>query len=190
MVAHKPNSPPEPHGPEDGPTVANHSEAGFSSRLQSCLTATNIAATLLILVGLLRAISYVTNNDAIDVLGRATAAAPRPIVFVNNVDLRCSFYAETTSGKVVAGSYGPGLMQKIRGPMWRRYIFFRAMVSIPSHPEEIERLFMILRYGMCTDHTLAEDLGIDEAIRRFRFVRWHARAPSATTAASDVMCEE
>ena len=190
MASHQSNASGEKNRTGNGSSVTPSDASGSSFRLASCLNATNAAATLLIFVGLLRAFGYMSDSKSIDALGYATVASPQPVVFINSADRRCSFSAVTESGKVVSQSYGPGLMQRIRGPMWRRFIYFKALTSIPSEPHEVKKVHAILKYGICTDRSLAEDLGIHEPIRRFRSVRWHARDPSATTATAEVQCEE
>ena len=166
------------------------SHAAMSCRLASSRGATNVAAAVLTFIGLLGPIGYLTGISRIANLGRVTAASPLPLVFVGAAEWRCSLSVTLQSGRDVERPCERGLLDQIRGPFWRRYIYFRALGQPRGGRKQSKEQVAILEYGMCSHRGLASDLGIDELVRRLVVFRWSAVTPSVARSPSFVMCGE
>lgn len=109
---------------------------------------------LIIIIGFLQTIGFLTKIKPIRNLGIVTAASPLPIVFteVKGVETFASDFffrwndssAETQEVKIT-----PELYSKLRGPYNRRNIFGAAIAYGPVLPEEVWG--PILNYGLCND---------------------------------------
>jgi hypothetical protein len=109
---------------------------------------------LIVLVGLLQPIGYLTNIKLIRSLGVVSASSPLPIVFteVKGVETFASdFYLEWLNkhNQTELIRITPKLYSKLKGPYNRRNIFGAAIAYGPVLPEQIWG--PVINYGLCKD---------------------------------------
>lgn len=117
---------------------------------------------LVLLLGSLQLIGYLTGIKPIRALGQAICTAPLPIVFteVRGVETFASdFYIQynDTLGEVHAELITPAMYSKLSGPYNRRNIYGAAISYGPVLPDSLWGA--VLNYGTCTG-TLKQELGI------------------------------
>lgn len=117
---------------------------------------------IIITIGFLQTIGYLTKIKPIRDLGVVTAASPLPIVFteVRGVETYASdFYfrwgKDNTSKKKI--KITPALYSKLKGPYNRRNIYGAAIAFGPVLPKKIWD--PVLSYGLC-NNVLTDELGI------------------------------
>lgn len=118
---------------------------------------------LVVIIGLLQIIGYVTKIQSIRNLGIVTCASPLPIVFteVKGVETFASdFYLRWTddNSKEREVKITPALYSKFKGAYNRRNIYGAAISYGPVLPEEIWK--QVLQYGLCND-ILSSELGVN-----------------------------
>lgn len=126
------------------------------------MTIRKVLYLVVISIGFLQTIGYVTNIKPIRSLGVITCASPLPIVFteVKGVETFASdFYMvwENENGTQEKRKITPEIYSKIKGPYNRRNVFGAAIAYGPILPKQV--LNPILEYGICTG-TLREELEI------------------------------
>jgi len=109
---------------------------------------------LIIIIGFLQTIGYLTKIKMIRDLGVVTAASPLPIVFteVEGVETFASdFYLQWTNSnnEKEEVQITPALYSKLKGPYNRRNIYGAAIAYGPVLPGKIWD--PILNYGLCND---------------------------------------
>jgi len=116
---------------------------------------------LVVLIGTLQIIGYLTKTKVIRDLGVITAASPLPIVFteVKGVETFASdFHLVWKDGsKEKTVQITPELYSKLKGPYNRRNVFGAAIAYGPVLPEQVWK--PILNYGVC-EGILEKELGI------------------------------
>jgi hypothetical protein len=117
---------------------------------------------IVISIGLLQTIGYLTKIKIIRDIGVVTTASPLPIVFteVKGVETFASdFYLLWTNdqNEQEEVKITPALYSKLKGPYNRRNIFGAAIAYGPVLPKKIWD--PILNYGLC-ENILSEELGI------------------------------
>ena len=118
---------------------------------------------IVIAIGLLQTIGYLTQIEIVRNLGILTSASPLPIVFteVKGVEgFAADFYfqwdkAESKTEKI---KITPQLYAKLKGPYNRRNIFGAAIAGGPMLPKTMWN--PILNYGLCQD-ILTNELELD-----------------------------
>lgn len=118
---------------------------------------------LVLLIGFLQIIGYLTQVKAIRSLGVLSASSPLPIVFteVRGVETFASdFYIRYTdeNGEKQEVQITPEMYSKFSGPYNRRNIYGAAISYGLVLPEELWK--PVLTYGLCNG-VLQEELGID-----------------------------
>ena len=121
---------------------------------------------VIVLIGFLHIIGYLSGVKVIRSIGAITAASPLPIVFteVKGIETFASdFYLtwtnEDNSKEEILMT--PALYSKIKGPYNRRNVFGAAIAYGPVLPKEIYE--PILNYGLCKNVLEEElDLKIDK----------------------------
>jgi len=111
-----------------------------------------IIYSMIVLIGLLQSIGYLTKIENIRNLGVLTTASPLPIVFtdVNGVEaFAADFYLnwndKSTNSKQI--KITPALYAQLKGPYNRRNAYGAAIAGGPILPEKIWK--PILKYGLC-----------------------------------------
>jgi len=117
---------------------------------------------LVVLIGSLQSIGYLTKVKVVRDFGVLTAASPLPLVFseVKGVETFASdFYMQWVEedGDSVKVKMTPELYSKIKGPYNRRNVFGAAIAYAPVLPEKVWE--PILKYGICNE-ILDTELGI------------------------------
>ncbi len=121
---------------------------------------------LVIAIGLLQTIGYLSQIEIIRHLGILTSASPLPIVFteVNGVEgFAADFYFQWTKddGSLEKVKITPELYSKLKGPYNRRNILGAAIAGGPMLPKTMWD--PILNYGLCNDILTNElELEIDK----------------------------
>lgn len=118
---------------------------------------------IILIIGFLQTIGYLTDIKPIRNIGIVTSASPLPIVFteVKGVETFASnFYMqwETNNGILKKVQITPKLYSKLKGPYNRRNIFGAAIAYGPVLPKE--NWNAILKYGICND-ILTNELGVE-----------------------------
>lgn len=121
-----------------------------------------ILYVLVLIIGLLQIIGFLTGIKSIRSLGIITAASPLPLVFseVSGVETFAGdFYMEwkNVEGKTEKVLMTPELYSKLKGPYNRRNIFGAAIAYGPVLPEKVWK--PILHYGICND-VLSDELDL------------------------------
>jgi hypothetical protein len=119
---------------------------------------------LLILIGLLQIIGYITGSKAVRGLGAVFVSSPLPIVFTEVKGLETfasEFYIcyKDQSGKYIEERISPEMYSRLEGPYNRRNIYGAAIAYGPVMDSVIWN--SILGYGLCNGH-LATEMGIPE----------------------------
>lgn len=117
---------------------------------------------LVLVIGLLQTIGYLTKIKVIRDLGAVTCSSPLPIVFteVRGVEAYASdFYLEfkTEEGLLEQIKLTPEIYSKLKGPYNRRNVYGAAIAGAPILPETLWK--PILTYGLC-NNILKEELQI------------------------------
>ena len=117
---------------------------------------------LVLLLGSLQLIGYLTGIKHVRAIGQAICTAPLPIVFteVRGVETFASdFYIQydDTLGKSHVELITPEMYSKLSGPYNRRNIYGAAISYGPVLPDSLWGA--VLNYGTCTG-TLKQELGI------------------------------
>lgn len=118
---------------------------------------------ILMLLGLLQAIGYVTNSQTIRGLGLSTAASPLPIVFteVKGVETFASdFYLvwEKENNKSDSLKITSNIYSKLKGPYNRRNVYGAVISYGPVLPQE--KIISVLNYGLCSNKPLVKEMGL------------------------------
>lgn len=113
-----------------------------------------ILYALVLLIGSLQIIGYVTGVDIIRNLGRVTSSSPLPLVFseVKGVETFASnFYMQydDANGKQQRIKITPEMYSKLKGPYNRRNIYGAAISYGPVLPEDLWK--SVINYGLCKD---------------------------------------
>ena len=122
----------------------------------------NLIYVLVVLIGMLQIIGYVTKVDAIRSLGIVSSSAPLPLVFteVKGVETFVSdFYIRYKDAEGVQQELKltPEIYKQLRGPYNRRNIYGAAIGYGPVLPESLWN--SVLSYGLC-NHVLNEEFDI------------------------------
>ena len=109
---------------------------------------------LLVVIGFLQTIGYLTNIQSIRSLGVISCASPLPIVFteVKGVEtFAADFYMQWSdeTNQMQRIKITPSTYAKLKGPYNRRNIYGAAIAYGPVLPEQIWK--PILNYGVCND---------------------------------------
>lgn len=109
---------------------------------------------LVVMIGFLQVLGFVTGIKPIRSLGIVTAASPLPLVFseVKGVETFAGdFYMQwtNTKGEKESVLMTPELYSKLDGPYNRRNIFGAAIAYGPVLPEQVWK--PILNYGICNE---------------------------------------
>jgi len=124
---------------------------------------------IIILIGFLQIIGFVTTIQPIRSLGIVTASSPLPIVFteVKGVETFASnFYIQfrKDNGAMEKIKITPELYSKFKGPYNRRNIYGAAISYGPVLPKTIWE--PVLSYGLC-QNVLRDELGIEVTTNEF-----------------------
>jgi len=109
---------------------------------------------LIVLIGMLQIIGYLTGIDSIRNMGRITSSSPLPLVFseVKGVETFASdFYFQYTTemNETNKIKITPEIYSKLKGPYNRRNIFGAAISYGPVLPEDLWK--SVINYGLCND---------------------------------------
>jgi len=109
---------------------------------------------LVLLIGSLQIIGYVTGLDIVRNLGRVTSSSPLPLVFseVKGVETFASnFYMryDDANGQQQRIKITPEMYSKLKGPYNRRNIYGAAISYGPVLPEDLWQ--SVINYGLCND---------------------------------------
>ena len=118
---------------------------------------------IIVIIGLLQSIGYVTQIENIRNLGVLTSASPLPLVFteVDGIEaFAADFYIQwkDDSNEVIEIKITPTIYAQLKGPYNRRNAYGAAIAGGPILPETIWK--PVLRYGLCED-VLENELGLD-----------------------------
>lgn len=109
---------------------------------------------LVIAIGFLQIIGYLTQQKTIRGLGAVSASSPLPIVFteVKGVETFASdFYVQyrNPQGEIEKIKMTPEMYSKFKGPYNRRNIYGAAIAYGPVLPKPLWQ--SVLNYGLCND---------------------------------------
>lgn len=126
----------------------------------------NLIYVIVVLIGMLQIIGYVTKVDAIRSLGIVSSSAPLPLVFteVKGVETFVSdFYIRYKDAEGVQQELKltPEIYKQLRGPYNRRNIYGAAIGYGPVLPESLWN--SVLSYGLC-NHVLNEEFNISNEV--------------------------
>jgi hypothetical protein len=118
---------------------------------------------VIIVIGSLQMIGYVTGIKAVRGLGAVTCSSPLPLVFgeVKGVETYAAdFYMRytTAAGSDTMIHLTPEMYSQLKGPYNRRNVYGAAISYGPVLPERIWQ--PILQHGIC-DRSILNELGLD-----------------------------
>lgn len=118
---------------------------------------------IVLTIGLLQVIGYVSGVSLLRGLGQATCSSPLPIVFteVRGVETFANDFFiqfEDSLGNEQSLPITPNMYSRLKGPYNRRNIYGAAISYGPVLPDSIWKA--VLNYGVC-EGTLLEELGVD-----------------------------
>ena len=131
------------------------------------LTKNALAATLVVFIGLIQVLGFLTRLDSVRALGKATVASPLPLVFTS-VGIFESFATELTielvfqSGGRLTVPVTSETYSRLHGPYDRRGAYAMLLVHAPLWPQHI--LNSIVGFGFCRDGPLARAFELQEDI--------------------------
>ena len=130
----------------------------------------NAAALLLLALGSLQMVGYLTGSRALRGVGAASAMSPLPKVF-SDVDGLETFASEFTlryrlaDGAPAALRITPEVYSRLGGPYNRRNVYGAALSYAPRLPEPLWTA--VYCYGLAPDGPLRRELGIPADADRF-----------------------
>ena len=114
-------------------------------------------------IGSLQIIGFLTQIDAIRNIGRLTSASPLPFVFsdfrgLETYSLEFNITAEGTDGRSITKLITPKLYGEFKGPYNRRNVYGAVLAYGPKLTEPTEKPMVdsVLKYGFCNTGPLAE----------------------------------
>jgi len=150
-----------------------------------------LAAALLLVVGSLQMVGSLLGSPTLARLGRASMAAPLPLVFgrvgeLETFSRRFALVLETRDGERIRLPGDRDLAARLDGPFTRRSIHLGALTywHLLPEPDRSERV----RFGFCGDAPLARELGIEAPLARVTIRTWSARGPEEPDLRLEVAC--
>jgi len=114
-------------------------------------------------IGSLQIIGFLTQIDAIRNIGRLTSASPLPFVFsdfrgLETYSLEFNITAEGPDGRSITKLITPKLYGEFKGPYNRRNVYGAVLAYGPKLTEPTEKPMVdsVLKYGFCNNGPLAE----------------------------------
>lgn len=118
---------------------------------------------LLLSIGSLQIIGFLTQIDLLRNVGRLLTASPLPLVFsdfrgLETFSLEFSMRAEAGDGSVVEKAITPELYGQFPGPYNRRNVYGAVLAYGPklTEPSEKPLVDSVLKYGFCGDGPLTK----------------------------------
>ena len=144
----------------------------------------NLAAVVILAIGLLQMAGEVCGSRTLRGIGAATVAAPSPKVFCDVAGLEAfastfTLRGETHGGVAFEQRITPELYAGLGGPYNRRNAYGAALSFAPRLPEPIWH--SVARYGLREGGPLRRELGLPEDIARV-----HVRIQTQTRGRDDV----
>ena len=120
---------------------------------------------LIIAIGSLQMIGYLTESKILRGLGAVSCSAPLPLVFgeVKGVEtFAADFFVKykTSLGRDSMIQITPAMYSNLKGPYNRRNVYGAALSYGPVFPENIWQ--PILQHGIC-DRSLLREMGLDDS---------------------------
>lgn len=130
---------------------------------------TTLASSLLLGLGLLQMIGYLTGIQPLRALGAASSASPLPLVFsdVKGLETFASEFSvkiETENHSTKEFFITPELYSRLKGAYNRRNVYGAALSYAPRLPEKLWQ--SVFRYGFCEKGPLAEAFQVNEPIQK------------------------
>jgi len=147
---------------------------------------------LVIAIGGLQMIGYVTGLRPLRGLGALTCSSPLPLVFgeVKGVETFASdFYVQyvTSEGRDSTIKITPAMYSQLAGPYNRRNVYGAAISYGPVLPENIWQ--PILQHGIC-DRSLLREMGLDSSGSDYKIVISTRTAGSDSTWTLKPVCSQ
>ena len=149
-------------------TVGVHRREGDS---MTSLTRRNVAATVILTIGLLQMAGEVSGSRTLKGVGAATVAAPFPKVFCDVAGLEAfastfTLSGETREGIVFEQRITPEVYARLSGPYNRRNAYGAALSFAPRLPTAMWR--SVAQHGLREGGALRRELGLPDDIARVR----------------------
>jgi hypothetical protein len=124
-------------------------------------------------IGSLQIIGFLTQIDAIRNIGRLTSASPLPFVFsdfrgLETYSLEFNITAEGTDGTSITKLITPKLYGEFKGPYNRRNVYGAVLAYGPKlrEPSEKSMVDSVLKFGFCNNGPLAEMFESSTTLRK------------------------
>ena len=140
---------------------------------------------LILLIGSMQILGFVTRFEALRNLGRVTAASPLPLVFsdfrgLETFSLDFTMVAETLEGQRIETRVTPSLYGQFPGPYNRRNVYGAVLAFGPKLSLESEKPLVdaVLNYAFCNQGPLSLmfDSGKKSQAKAIKRVEIHARS--------------
>ena len=130
------------------------------------------SVVLVMSIGFLQIVGFVTGIDGLRDVGRLTAASPLPLVFsdfrgLETFSLEFSIEAKARDGQSVIKKITPELYDKFRGPYNRRNVYGAVLAYGPklTEPTEEPMVDSVLKYGFCKGGPLVSMFGLSDPLQ-------------------------
>lgn len=125
------------------------------------------SVVLVMSIGFLQILGFLTGVESLRNVGRLTAASPLPLVFsdfrgLETFSLDFSIEAKAKDGQSVMKKITPELYDKFKGPYNRRNVYGAVLAYGPklTEPTEEPLVESVLKYGFCKSGPLAGMFGL------------------------------
>jgi hypothetical protein len=133
----------------------------------------NLPTLLILAVGSLQILGYLTGIQSLRQLGQLSAAAPLPFVFsefrgLETFSLDFTFNAETVVGNSLTLKMTPQVYSQFQGPYNRRNIYGAVLAYGPklTSPGEKKLVSSVLYYGFCLNGPLGKMFATKDPLKR------------------------
>lgn len=132
-----------------------------------------IAPYVLIGIGALQMLGYLTNIKAVRGMGFATVASPLPLVFSHfrgTEPFSSQFYLDIVyqDGRLHSQKINPELYSRLKGPYSRRNVYGAVMAFGPGFQSVDEKQLWtdVMSFGLCHEEGILQDFGINDPIEK------------------------
>ncbi len=161
----------------------------------SVLSQVNWPVRVVLLIGSLQLIGFVTQLDLVRNIGRLTTASPLPLVFsdfrgLETFSLEFNIRAEAQDGSTSEKLITPELYGQFKGPYNRRNVYGAVLAYGPklTEPSEKPLVDSVLKYGFCQGGPLIEMFALTSPARKITINTRSKARGDGSTYVTEVAC--
>jgi hypothetical protein len=133
----------------------------------------NVLCWLVVMVGLIASLGYMTRAERIRGFGQLTVASPLPLVFsafrgIETFALRFEVETLSAAGVRTRMEITPAVYSRFHAPYNLRNVYGAVLSYGPGfrEPKELKLLDSVLKHGFCDSGPLARDFGVPEPVEQ------------------------